>query len=642
MSSRFRRSEDGNILIMGALLLPVLLGIAALVLEFGGGLLVRATNQRNADIAAYAGAVHYSSSKSQDQMRAGALAAARLNGLKDAQVAVELVPSPRGVGDAVRVRITDQQSIVLGTLLGANPSLNITVESYAAVGDQGSPACILALDAAGSGVTLTGGTHVSAPKCTVASNASVSVACGPTITAQEVLYDTAPPSQGCSGIKAPGGGAGTIKKAHTADPLASNANVLQASGRLAVVAAQPAVPAISAGAGGDIEFGWNMSKLAAQASAIGCTVNGTAPSFVVACSSSTVNIGSIVINGVTVDFDTGSSTTKNYVLSGAITVSGGGVVRFPRGNFTVASGITVQSSSATFGAGSHAVGALKVACRYGDADRYSLCVNGGGTLTFGGPSAFSITAGIFTGDGSMLTLGQGSTNRFDIGASSQRNSLYVGGGASAIMGDALGDEQTFRMRGHINGGGGGSCLIISAAPQHDIAGRITVSGAVIMGAGIYTIDGVFHLGGGGGAQCGGSQVSVRGIGVTIAVSGKDTPASGACPGRAFCIGAGYNDVQLTAPMTGPTAQLAVIGPLDGSARGASFTAGAMTTTISGAFYFPTGPIVVTGGASVNGSGGAGCLQLIGSLIDLSAGGSIASDCTGKGVGRTNRKVVFVQ
>ena len=50
-----------------------------------------------------------------------------------------------------------------------------------------------------------------------------------------------------------------------------------------------------------------------------------------------------------------------------------------------------------------------------------------------------------------------------------------------------------------------------AATNHDINGNFNASGAVKLGAGLYTIDGYFTLGanGGGSATCDGETVSVR-------------------------------------------------------------------------------------------------------------------------------------
>ena len=200
--------------------------------------------------------------------------------------------------------------------------------------------------------------------------------------------------------------------------------------------------------------------------------------------------------------------------------------------------------------------------------------------------------------------------------------IWLGGGSKTYLADAT----TFELGGNLWGpNGGGSCLVISAAAQHDIRGNFNMAGAVVMGAGVYTIDGYFALGasGGGGSPCTGYTVSVKATDVTIVLSGKTTPSSGSCSGMAFCVAAGYSNIEITAPSTGTLAKLAVIGPASGTA-GATFAEGGSGGKISGAFYFPTGPITMSGGAGV--SGGSTCLQLIGSLVSLSGGTTAASEC----------------
>ena len=85
---------------------------------------------------------------------------------------------------------------------------------------------------------------------------------------------------------------------------------------------------------------------------------------------------------------------------------------------------------------------------------------------------------------------------------------------------------------------------------------------------------------------------------------------------------------LTAPTSGTTAKILVIGPTSSTnTAGALFTQGASGTSLSGAFYFPNGPITLSGGASV-GNGSGQCLQLIGSQVSLSGGTALGSRCVG--------------
>ena len=113
---------------------------------------------------------------------------------------------------------------------------------------RASAACILALSQSGTGVTLSGGTSVQAPGCAVASNSTISVPCGTTITTPEVNYNSgSPPSQACGGIVAPSGGSVSINKGYTNNPFANNGAVLAAPSSLSTASSlsSPAGPSVS-------------------------------------------------------------------------------------------------------------------------------------------------------------------------------------------------------------------------------------------------------------------------------------------------------------------------------------------------------------------------------------------------------------
>lgn len=642
---RFLADEGGNFVLIAALILPVLIGSAALAVEYGMGLVTRSQNQRIADMSAFAGALRYTAEQSESDMTAAALQVAALNGIAAEKVSVALVPSPRGEGEAVRVHIAAERPIILGTILGADEILNIATLSYAAIGAAGEGACIIALDAAQSGVILSGGTSLSANTCSVASNATIAVPCGTSIVAESVYYDTTPPSQGCSGIRAPDGGPGKIAKQVTADPLAGNADIAVATNRLAAVAAMPAVSTASANGGHDLDFGYNdPAQVAAKLASSGCSL-GTTPAYsgdwIVNCpaGASLHKFGSITVTGKSLKFNPGGDIAKRYEFSGPIVVSSGATASFPDGTYIAARGISVMGgANVSFGRGTFMVGPNSSPCGW-DASSHSIC--SAANLSFAGPSSFVLATGFYTGGGAKLILGSGEDNLFDLGAAASGNAVMLGGGAYTVMGNATVRPDAFRLRGHFNGGGGGSCTMVSAAPHHDIDGSVTLAGAVIFGSGIYTVDGTFLMAGGGGATCDGRTVSVEAEGVSIVLSGRGVSAGGACPNAAFCIAAGYSNVLIRAPSTGSTKGLAVIGPTDGSTGGASLVAGAVNARISGAFYFPTGPIEMGGGAGLS-SGGSDCLQLIGSRITLSGGANAASDCLTGGLGGRKKKVALVQ
>jgi hypothetical protein len=313
---------------------------------------------------------------------------------------------------------------------------------------------------------------------------------------------------------------------------------------------------------------------------------------------------------------------------------------FGPGTYNINQGvITSGGSVTTFGAGLFTIGANPGRCN-GSAG-YSIC-NGGAQLTFGGPSVFVTQGGVYNGGGGKLSLGAGSNNSFDLGAAKDGNAFAAASGSTTVFADATGAGGLFELAGNLDvASGGGSCLTLPAAAQHDIDGDFATAGGTLLGAGVYTVNGYIGLGvnGGGDVTCGGVDLGMSGTGVTLVTSGAEVINGGACDGMSFCIAAGFNSVTLTAPSSGATANLVVVGPTNGGRAGASFAEGASNTSLAGALYFPTGPISLSGGASV-GNGSGQCLEFIGAQITLSGGTVLASSCFSGG--GSSRGVVLVQ
>lgn len=648
----FRNDRRGNILVATALSLPVLLGVGGLVIEYGSGLVEEGRNQRVADLSAYAGALAYSETNSEARMRSAAISVAQLNGVPAASVQATLENSPKTTGSkAVHVEIRTQRDLFLSKILNPRTELEIYAAAMTEVGGPSTAGCILALDGTQSGITLSGGTRIDANDCTVSSNNTITVPCGTYITSVGVNYNSSSaPSQPCGGIRGPNGSEAVITRQETPDPLADNTAITDAFARIAAsfssLATMTSMPTIPSG--NNIDFAYGDSTIA-QATALGCVAsksNSNTWSF--SCPGRTqVNIGQMTIGGgINVDFAVNGAANTVYNITnldmqwtttrfGPGTFNFGrevnirGTVTFGSGTFNFTKGlINTGGSNVSFGAGTFRFGQTDSGCNGGA--RFSIC-NTGTTITFGGPSTFELAAGFYNGGGSTLTFGSGTTNSFRIGPSSNGNAIELGGASKTFMADATGSGNVFQVRGHVNGGGGGSCFIISAAANHDIDGNFIASGTVQMGAGVYTIDGYFVLGqnGGGGGGCPDSSISLRAIDVTLIISGKNVSNSGACNGFVFCIAAGYSGVELTAPTTGPLAKVAVAGPqLTSRTAGATFAEGGSNARISGAFYFPHGPIIMNGGASTMGSATNPdmCLQLIGSRITLSGGTAVGSEC----------------
>lgn len=614
------RDRSGSVVILFAIALPLICGIAALVVEYGNGLAIKARYQRVADIASFAGALAYNGTGSTTAMTSAALRIAALNGVASSGVTASLVASPANASDkAVLVSVAGTDPLFLAPLLGAASSLQISASAYTQL-NAGVASCILALSSSQSGVTLSGGTSVTATSCAVASNSTVTVPCGTTITAKTVSYNSAAaPSQPCSGISA------SIVQAASTDPVAGTTGLTTATARLATVAAQTAPTAPVVGSGTAVSFGYSASSMSIGNGCTATTATAYSGKWTVTCPAGGTYTFGAITTAASLTFATSGTAATTYNFSGTVTLSGTNT--FGPGIYNFAKGlITTGGSSTTFAAGStFTIGQGSSYCSNG---YYSICNTS--TLTFAGPSTFLLAAGIQNTGGSTLNLGYGSgitANSFRIGPSTSGDAINLGGGSTTYMGDATASGSLFQLNGNLNDAGGGSCLIISAASQHDIEGNFIASGAVVMGAGVYTIDGYMALGsaGGGGASCGGSTVSVTGQGVTTVLSGKATPTSGSCSGLVFCVAAGYSNVLMTAPTSGTYANLAVIGPTSAAVTaGAGFIQGGSNGQITGVFYFPNGPLTMSGGAGV--SGGSSCLQLIASNITLSGGAVLGSAC----------------
>jgi hypothetical protein len=245
-----------------------------------------------------------------------------------------------------------------------------------------------------------------------------------------------------------------------------------------------------------------------------------------------------------------------------------------------------------------------------------------------------------------LTLGSGSTaNSYFIGKGGDGYSINNANGAT-VLGDSTTSTTTtcnstsaFCAAGNILSNGG-TCIALPANNQHYINGYLNASGGVTLGAGTYTVSGYAAFGassGGNVSNCptSGTSTGLNALGVSLILGGSSTVSCSGVSSTAFCLGAGYSSVILVAPtgtstLGSGTAGLAVIGPTTSTnTAGAVFSSGASNTRISGVFYFPYGPVTISGGAAVQDTVDSGaCLEMVGASITLSGGGLAGTTCTG--------------
>ncbi len=164
-------------------MLPIIIGTLGLAAEYGNATVVRAGNQRIADAAAVAAAIAYDATGTLAGAQAAAIRVSSINDFVGNTVTADIVASPADAArSAVRVRL--RQAVPMGLSSFFKASVRDTQVVSTSVAELISQAsnCILALDAASTGIDLSGGTGITANACGIGSNARLQVAnCGITI-----------------------------------------------------------------------------------------------------------------------------------------------------------------------------------------------------------------------------------------------------------------------------------------------------------------------------------------------------------------------------------------------------------------------------------------------------------------------------
>ncbi|MDR3474290.1 MAG: hypothetical protein P4M09_21785 [Devosia sp.] len=679
----FAADKCGTVTILSAALIAGLIAMVSLVAEYGLNLERQNQDQRIADAASYAAALYYGANSGASNVLTVATSIAQnvaaLNGVVSTCagssttppcVTATVVTSPANSNQsALKVTVSTSGTLFLSKVVGGASKLTTLASSYAQFGGSVS-ACITSLNAS-TGITLTGGTSISAPLCSVATNATLSVPCGTTITAKGVSYGGSAPSQGCSGITSP-----TLVHATVTDPLASNSGVIAAEAHVTGISTQtgPSAPTVTVPTTGTaVSFTLSSYPTTTQTSG-GCTATYSSSTWTVSCPAGNYYITTLSLGGglnlawnpsgssssvysFKNAYTTAATTTfgpGTYNFAGAITTAG--TTTFAAGTYNFASTVTTAGTT-TFGAGTYNF-ALGLANSGGSTTTFgvgtynfgrstSKC-NGEGyfsicdvsTITFTGSSTFSLSSGVYVSGGSTLTMGTGTSNSFQIGAASDGNATWLGGGAILTLGATSGGSGVFQITGNVDSdAGGGSCMNLGAATNHDINGWFSTAGGTILGAGTYTINGYLAYGnnGGGSVSCSGSSVGLQGTGVTIIYNASSTPSSGTCKNMGLCFAAGFSNVSVSAPTSGTYSFLLFVGPQSNTAG--VLMSGGSGASMSGAFYVPDSAFTMSGGAYINTITG-GCLQIVANSVSMSGGTTAASTCISSGSTSTTPKLVM--
>ena len=684
----FAQDKRGTVTILSAAMIAALIGMVSLVAEYGINLERQNQDQRIADAAAFAAANYYSANSGASNVLTVATKIAQnigsLNGVVSTCtgssttppcVSVNVVPSPANSSvSAIQVTVTQSSgTLLLSQLVGGITSLTTAASSYAQFG-AGVSACITSLSAA-TGITLTGGTKINAPLCSVATNATLSVPCGTTITAKGVSYGGSTPSQCTTPTSII---TSVLTKATVTDPLASNSGVVAAESHVASIASQtgPSAPTVTVPTTGtQVSFTLSSWPTTTQTSG-GCTATYSSSTWTVSCPAGNYYITTLSLGGglnlawnpsgsssSTYSFKnayTTAATTSfgpgTYNFAGAITTAGtttfaagtynfastvttAGTTTFGAGTYNFAQGLTAGGGATTTfnGGGTYNFGAGTSKCS--GEGYFSIC-DTATTINFSGAGTFSLSSGIYVSGGSTLILGTGTTNSYQIGAASDGNAFWLGGGAILTLGGTSTGSGVFQITGNVNAAaGGGSCMTLGAAANHDINGWFSTAGGTILGAGTYTINGYLAYGnsGGGSVTCSGSTVGLQGTGVTIIYSASTTPSSGTCSGMGLCFAAGFSNVNVSAPTSGTYSFLLFVGPKTNAAG--VLMSGGSGASMSGAFYVPDAAFTMSGGAYINTISG-GCLQIVANSVSMSGGTTAASTCISSGSTSTAPKLVM--
>lgn len=652
---RLAADTTAGVTTIATLALPLIIGAAGLAVDLNRGYDQRIMNQRAADMGALGAAMAFKATSDTAVLDPTATDIARANGLVGASVDARLVSNFPSSGDqAVSVVVATPVPFMLARVLGLEGSYTVRASSVASLtsGETFSAPCYLALANTKSALTVTGGATIDAPGCSVAAIGTIDNK-GTRIAAKDIISGSGDVSVNHGAITVGNtlrfAGSFSFPNWNTAvpeakkrvnkattlgDPWAADATLTAARAQLGAYAAPPTLAEPTTTGTADWNFDYS-PKGAVAAWRVGTTneykvpagtydikkltvAGGIKLSFadgsiirvkngVAIGGGSTVNFGNsdLYVNG---GFDSGSSgvTIGNGVLwlgSGAVTFSGTST----KGNGDVFISSTLSLSGGarlTMGAGTHRFGGLDL--------------SGGGSVRMGNGD-FSAGSGIKISGDSELAIGNGDIR---IGPGNGNTAIKLAGSARLFMGDG-----SFSANGDIDTAGG-SRLVFGKTTNHYINGGMKIAGAVLFGAGRYTINGDFENGTGGttwpytsgltgltyGSTSEGVSVAgydMAGANVTFILSGLIKLAGGA-------------RTKLLAPLYTTSGGEISEMLLSSLATGNANWTGGSVNAFAGTIHLPKADVKMAGGNSTVDAGQ--CMSLIAYTITANGGAATGTAC----------------
>lgn len=515
---RFWRDTEAAVGVIGAVTLPALIGVAALSLEYGNGLLVRVETQRVADIATYSAAVAYTRAGGDRQQKRlaaeqAANSIAALNGVSTERIILIFNEDDT----IVRANLRSEQRLILARVIDGASELDVVVSAVARIGEADGAACVVALDPGGSGIVMSGSADITALDCGVASNAGISMnqGCSTEIITDVAFYQVLPNPAKC--IRTADGAPADLVQKETGDPLADDPALAAARAAIADTEALNFSPS-----GENIRiFSWENPQTRDMAQAAGCEATYSGNIWHISCPGPTVSLGRIDVEGSgKAEFSVSSSSPVFEI--GKIEMGGSTSLTFPPATFRIGTGS-------------------------GDA----INTGGSSNLNLGGlqttSEAVNIRGDVRTAGGSCIIFGRANWHRIQ-GNLRILGAVVFGAGPYVIDGyfdlsaggwhqcngqpmTASGDDVTFIMSGRASCGsgnafcaGGGFSNMRLTAPENGLFANILMIGPLDATA---TWGGASFSGGTSGALISGAIYFPNG---TIAFSGNSSASSlpGSC------------------------------------------------------------------------------------------------------------------